>query len=332
MVPRMRLPTLLALALGGGLSGCELQEITLAEPPVDVVVVEALVQLGIPGGFAATTSIDQVVVLLHRTVQGADGLNEPVPGALVQVTAPDGAQFRLRELLDPSGCVSSTPLDGTGTCYRVGGDVWIGGSTIEPGDTLDLEVITLEGEVMRASSIVPGDFSFMGPHNEEACVIPSDVPFSMTWSESPGAWAYISETQIYGLRAALEPRGIDVEVDPLFLLGLSVSAADTTINFPSEFGVFDRFDLDRDVAVVLQQGLPPATWAEVTVTAVDRNYVNWVRGGNFNPSGTVRIPSVTGDGTGYFGTSLTRWVEFLVNPAPQGGIYQARRCPGAAGP
>jgi hypothetical protein len=237
----------------------------------------------------------------------------------------------LRELLDPSGCVSSTPLAGTATCYVLGDEVLAGAPTIQAGDALDLEVITLRGEVMRASSVVPGDFGFVGPHNEEACVIPSDVPFGMTWTESPGAWAYVAETQIYGLRAALEPRGIEVEVDPLFLLGLAVSAADTTISFPNEFGVFDRFDLGREVAVVLQEGLPASTWAEVTVTAVDRNYVNWVRGGNFNPSGTVRIPSVTGDGTGYFGTSVTRWIEFLVNPAPQGGVYQARRCPGGSG-
>jgi hypothetical protein len=318
----------LGLLVGSSMAGCELQELTLAEPPVDVVVVEGLVQLGIPGGFSGR-SIDRVSVLLHRTVQGADGLNEAVPGALVQVTGPDGAQFRLREMLDPSRCVSSTPLDGTGTCYLLGDDILLSIPSIRPGDALDLEVITLRGEVMRSSSVVPGDFGFLGPNNEETCVIPSDAPFALTWTEAPGAWAYVAETQIYGLRAALEPRGIEVEVDPLFLLGLSVSAADTVISFPAEFGVFDRFDLDRDVAVVLQQGLPPGTWAEVTVSAVDRNYVNWVRGGNFNPSGTVRIPSVTGDGTGYFGTSVTRWLEFLVNPAPQGGVYQARRCPGA---
>jgi hypothetical protein len=314
------------------MAGCELQEITLAEPPVDVVVVEGLVQLGIPGGFGGGFSIDRVTVLLHRTVQGGEGRNEPVPGALVQVTGPDGTQYRLRELLDPSRCVSSTPLEGTGTCYQVFDEILTGRSPIQPGDALDLEVITLAGEVMRSSSVVPGEFDFRGPANEEACVIPSDAPFPMTWSEAPGAWAYIAETQIYGLRAALEPRGIEVEVDPLFLLGLAVSAADTTISFPSEFGLFDRFDLDREVAVVLQQGLPPSTRAEVTLTAVDRNYVNWIRGGNFNPSGTVRIPSVTGDGTGYFGTSVTRWLEFLVDPAPQGGTYQARRCPTAGAP
>ena len=94
--------------------------------------------------------------------------------------------------------------------------------------------------------------------------------------------------------------------NPLYLLGLSISDQDTTIVFPSEFGVFNRFELDQAVAVRLQQGLPPATVAEVTITAVDRNFVNWARGGNFNPSGQVRVPSLDGDGTGVFAATVKR--------------------------
>ncbi|NIR36178.1 MAG: hypothetical protein GWN02_08535, partial [Gemmatimonadetes bacterium] len=97
-----------------------------------------------------------------------------------------------------------------------------------------------------------------------------------------------------------------MEDDPLYLLGLSVSVADTTITFPSEFGVFNRLDLDQDVAVRLQRGLPAGVSAEVTITAVDRNYVNWARGGSFNPSGQVRVPSLRGDGTGVFGSTVGR--------------------------
>ncbi|MEQ9570012.1 MAG: hypothetical protein RLN75_07450, partial [Longimicrobiales bacterium] len=202
---------------------------------------------------------------------------------------------------------------------------------LRPGDTLDLDVQLLEGGTIRGRTVLPGDYDFEGPSHEDVCVIPADRPYPLTWTASDGAWAYVAETQIYGLRAALAPRGIDVEIDPLFLLGLSISASDTTIAFPAEFGVFDRFDLDREVALVLQQGLPPSTWAEVVVAAVDRNYVNWIRGGNFNPSGTVRIPSVTGSGTGFFGSGTVRWLEMLVNPPPQGGVYQAPPCPSPGG-
>lgn len=311
----------------GGVAACELQEVSIADPPVDVIVVEGLVQLGLPSTSGADDSFDRIAVFLHRTVQGSEGLNEPVPGALVQVSGPGGAVYRLRELLDPSPCVSSTPFEGTGTCYLVGGLDLAELPPIRPGDTLELEVQPLEGGAIRGRTVVPGAYDFVGPANGQVCVLRPDRPYPLVWTESEGAWAYVSETQLYGLRAALEPRGIEVEIDPLFLVGLSISAADTTITFPGEFGVFDRFDLDRDVAVYLQQGMPPSTWAEVVVAAVDRNYVNWIRGGNFNPSGTVRIPSVTGAGTGFFGSATGRWLRFVVDPPPQGGQYQAPRCP-----
>jgi hypothetical protein len=126
--------------------------------------------------------------------------------------------------------------------------------------------------------------------------------FTVEWTRAEGAWAYISETQIINLTAALEDSNIEVEEDPLLLVGLSVSEADTTIVFPSEFGLFDRPNLGRDLALVLQEGLPFGTQAEVVIAAADRNYVNWVRRGAFNPSGIVRVPSLHGDGTGVFGS------------------------------
>ena len=313
------LVTLLAAA------GCELQEITLAEPPVDVVIVEGLVQVGIPAQ-GAPVSVDRLSVLLHRTVQGEEGLNTPVPDARVEVSNRRGTVYVLNEIGDPTPCVSSTPIEGTGSCYQLVPPELNVFPPVQPGDTLDLTVTTEDGEVSRATTVVPGDFSLIGPLNEEACVIQPDMPFPLAWTSSEGTWAYVAETQIFGLTEALAPRGIAVEVDPLFLLGLSVSASDTTIAFPAEFGVFDRFDLQREVAVALQSGMPPGTWAQIAVGAVERNYVNWVRGGNFNPSGTVRIPSVTGAGTGFFGAALTRWIEVLVNPPPQGGVYDAPRC------
>ena len=87
---------------------------------------------------------------------------------------------------------------------------------------------------------------------------------------------------MWGLREALESQGLEVEADSVALTGVAVSDADTTIVFPSEFGVFDRFSLDSDIALTLQAGIPLGATASVMVGAVDRNYVNWVRGGNFN--------------------------------------------------
>ena len=105
--------------------------------------------------------------------------------------------------------------------------------------------------------------------------------------------------------------------DPLKLLGLSISDQDTTIVFPSEFGIFDRFDLNQDLATRLQDGLPPSTTAQVSITAVEGNFVNWARGGNFNPSGQVRVPSLRGDGTGVFAATVSR--GFLVVSSEQAG-------------
>jgi hypothetical protein len=128
----------------------------------------------------------------------------------------------------------------------------------------------------------------------------------------------VNETSISGLPEALEPEGIVVEEDPLNLLGLSISDQDTTIVFPSEFGIFDRFDLNQDLASRLQDGLPPSTTAKVSITAVEGNYVNWARGGNFNPSGQVRVPSLRGDGTGVFAATVNR--RFVVVSLDQGPL------------
>ena len=63
----------------------------------------------------------------------------------------------------------------------------------------------------------------------------------------------------------------------------------------------------------------------MSIAAADRNYVNWVRGGNFNPSGQVRVPSVRGDGTGVFAATVVR--SLRVFAAPPGAPYDLPLCP-----
>ena len=116
--------------------------------------------------------------------------------------------------------------------------------------------------------------------------------------------------------------------DPLYLFGLAIAARDTTIVFPGEFGVFSRADLDFEVSTLLQKGLPAGVGATVSVGAVDRNWVNWARGGNFNPSGVVRVPSVRGDGTGVFGAGVIRTFGVLAGTGTAGST----RCPPAPTP
>jgi hypothetical protein len=57
----------------------------------------------------------------------------------------------------------------------------------------------------------------------------------------------------------------------------------------------------------------------VAITAVERNFVNWVRGGSFNPSGTVRVSSIVGDGSGVFGAASTRRFTLISSTDPTMG-------------
>jgi hypothetical protein len=309
------------------LAACELEEITLVDPR-DAVVAEAYLQLGVPPGLdeAPGPARDRLTVFLHRTL-GREGESLPVPGARVVVRERGGGPAVELATTVIERCVATTPVDGTGTCYWTPPDA----VPFEPGDTVELRVDLPDGGVMESLSVVPADFRILGVPQEPggACQVPGGTSLELAWTSAAGAWSYVNETIIEGLPEALAPAGIEVdpEDDPLYLLGLSISAADTTIVFPGEFGLFDRFDLDQDLALALQEGLPAPARARVTVAATDRNYVNWVRGGNFNPSGQVRVPSVRGDGTGVFGSAVVR--GFRVIAAPPGVSYDLPSCPGA---
>jgi hypothetical protein len=288
------------LATAAALAGCELNEVTIAEAR-DVVVAEVLVQVG--------RNTNRVTAFLHRTETGGDGR---VPDADIRVTVNGRAELPLIEA-DWVECLVAEEGVGPpaeGTCYVASP---IDANRLAPADRLDLEIRLRDGGLLSAQTVVAGDFELVAP-NPPTCTIPPLQTYEMRWTSAPGAWAYVSETRIEGLSDALDDPEIEIETDPLDLLGVSVSAADTTIVFPAEFGLFDRFDLDRDLALVLQEGLPEGTRATVLVGAADRNWVNWVRGGNFNPSGQVRVPSVQGDGTGVFGSVVLRTARFSADP------------------
>lgn len=302
-----------ALALVAS-NGCSLTDVT-ATAAADIVVVEALLQQRADVGFSPVPA--RLSVFLHRTVQGEGGLSEPVDDADVRVLRPDGSVVELRPA-ERGDCVVSAPINGAGSCYVAPVDDT---RSIEPGERLELTVETARGEVMEAVSVVPGAFDLATVADGGTCRVEPDDPLEVVWSSSEGSWTYFNEIRIVGLPEALPDLG-DIEIpDPLFLVGLSISAEDTTIVVPSEFGILDRFDLDQPLTVALQEGLPEGSQAIVSIGAVDRNYVNWVRGGNFNPSGQVRIPSVRGDGTGFFGTGLIRGFEIRT----EGDIRLCRR-------
>ena len=284
------------------LAGCDLEEVTIIEIE-DVVIAEIYVNL------AEDPTENEIRAFLHHTL-GAPGVDE-LPNALIVVRRPDGLTLNLVENR-LEACLESLPTVGSGACFLADPAQT---PNLSPGDLLEVEVTLADGGSLVGAVRVPSSFHIAGVST--TCRLDPNTLLPILWSSSDGAWAYVNETSISGLPEALRGEGIVAEEDPLNLLGLSISDQDTTVVFPSEFGIFDRFDLSQDLASRLQHGLPPSTTAEVSITAVERNFVNWVRGGNFNPSGQVRVPSLRGDGVGVFGATVNR--RFIVFSSAQAG-------------
>ena len=273
-------------------AACELQEITVAQSE-DVVVAEIYLSSDVDGVSGTAW--------LHRTL-GSAGSTRELSSADVFLRAESRVStVRLRPA-EPSVCAGDElPEYFRGSCHASGP---LEPRYFGPGASVEAIIRLPGGGRITGRTRVPGPYELRTPriNRRRICSLEPGRRLTVEWTRADGAWAYISETQIINLTAALEDSNVEVEEDPLLLVGLSVSEADTTIVFPSEFGLFDRPNLGRDLALVLQEGLPFGTQAEVVIAAADRNYVNWVRRGAFNPSGIVRVPSLHGDGTGVFGS------------------------------
>jgi len=286
----------LLVAAALGLGGCQLDEVSVALPK-DVLLAEAFVLVG--------DGEDQATAFLHWTL-GTRPVRDLARASVVLVV-----NDTLEVSLEPEGeaeCLMPGSAERVeGVCFTAspGSE-----GAIVPGSRLELEVRLGDELELRGRGVIPQDMRILRPRLP-ACALPPRRNLEITWARSPGAWAYYAETTIWNLRRALEPMGIEVEADSIALVGLAISESDTTIMFPREFGIFNRGVLQQEVALALQEGLPPGAVAEVTVAALDRNWVNWVRGGSFNPSGAVRIPSLRGDGFGVLGSAVRRNVAIL---------------------
>jgi hypothetical protein len=283
-----------ALAAGLALlaAGCELAEVTTAGGR-DLVVVEAILRAG----------EERQDVLLHRTLNGEVVRGEPGARVVVRDSAGGEAAFEERPLnlcaerLFPEDTDS---LSIEASCYST----QPGRLHVVPGGAYELRVETRDGLVLRGRTRVPGAFALRRPAVTDplgACALPPRTNLEVVWSRSEDAWSYLVGMQIVGLRSALEGTGIEAP-DLLELTGVAVSEEDTLLVVPREVGLFERFDQDQELMRLLQEGFPPGVGVELAVAAADRNFVNGVRGGGFNPSGNVRISSVVGDGVGVFGS------------------------------
>jgi hypothetical protein len=276
------------------LAACDLQEVTVAESE-DVVVAEITLRAG-----------DTIqTAYLHQTLQARVSAN--VRQARIEITNAQGYVLRFLIATD-SLCLTGDAVGRQGACYVSERSDY----PIVPGETYTLRIELATGEVMTSATRVPQAFTLLRPAAAE-CSLGENTTLPIAWTSSSDAWVYISETLLHGLAPILAQRGIELEDDPLELFGLSISNQDTTIVFPTELGLFQRFDEDLTAALIaIQNGLPAGVVADVTIAAADRNYVNWERGGNFNPSGLIRVASIRGDGTGTFGSIVPRRVVIHV--------------------
>lgn len=310
----MRMPHrwIAAAAVLACTAGCTIADVTEAGGD-DVLVVEGVLRTDRP---------DQRV-LLHRSVRGALAPGEP--DAEVFVTGNSGARHNF-EMVPRAQCLTVDPLYATAdsvdlqaTCYRSASSE---GYWVFPDSVYDLTVVTARGETARGRTHVPAPYTIVQfPYRSrlrdvrKECSIPGNALLPIVWTESRGAYGYLAPLRITGLdRVAPDSVAAPPELE---LNGLAVSSGDTTLVLPGDFGVFERFSLDQRLLRYLRDGLPPGVRAEIVVAAADRNYINGVRGGSFNPSGQVRISSVVGDGRGVFGSLVPLTLIFNVGQPNQ---------------
>lgn len=277
------------------LAGCTLTEVGIPEGE-DVAVVEAVLNTAQP----------TQRLLLHRTVE--DGEARALVADSVLLAAPGGRVLRFAPVAEAAQAECFADADsvprGTVSCYRLP-------FTPEPGAEYQLGVFFDGDRRIRGRTRVPGAFQLGGSPaiRAGACVLRPGQQLELAWTRSPGVWSYLADLEIRGLSRVSGFREVP---DPLNLFGLAISEADTTLRVPADFGLFQAGEIDNQVLSALQAGLPAGVSARLTVAAADRNLVNGIRGGVFNPSGLVRISSVLGDGIGVFGSVVPRVLQIQV--------------------
>ena len=203
--PRLPVGYLFPLLLGLALSGCELDEVTLAQPE-DIPVVEAYIRVG--------DGEDQISAFVHWTLGTRPARDLLALG--VSLTGEDGVAIPLFPEAFSECLREGLEEDVEGVCYSVGS--WAEGR-FEPGTRVELEILFEDGGVIRGATVIPDSISLIQPAAGGQCALPPGRNLEFVWSRSPGVWAYSAETEISDLRSALASEGIVVETDSVALLG-----------------------------------------------------------------------------------------------------------------
>jgi hypothetical protein len=269
----------------------------ITEQGDDLLVVEAVLR----------TDLNRQRVLLHSTLTSGPSNAERTARVVVRTSA--GREILFQHTTNNDLCLD-IPTSVAVACFVSPSR---DGFWVHPGEEYELSITTGDGRRLLGRTRVPGAFQLLQPGPRSTCRLPPDTPLPLVWSRSAGAWSYLADLEISNLQAALSGTVPGEIPEPLTLRGLSISEADTTMTLPGDFGVFQRTEFEQPLLRALQRGLPAGARAWLYVAAVDRNYVNAVRGGSFNPSGRVRVPSVVGDGTGFFGSMVPHSIQIWVH-------------------
>ncbi|MCY3613144.1 MAG: hypothetical protein OXH51_16590 [Gemmatimonadetes bacterium] len=281
------------------LTGCELTDVQV-EPVPDVIVAGVTVVATIDplDPSRIDTRATALITRFHRQQERL------VPGASVRIVGESGRTLDLAEESDPlTTCITPYPYPGgtrppAGSCYFAAKlEAWFA-----PGERLKLLVTLPDGGVLTGESRMPGLFAPSNISLENGrCRLNPDTGYRFEWPPSEGSWAYIAEARFAGLGELWSSE------NPLHLVVTLRGAAATEVTFPRGF-LFEALDDLRadDLYRALREGLPEGAGAKVAIGAVDRNWANWTRLGRIETDGEVNIPSVFGDGTGWFGTGV-RW-------------------------
>ena len=279
------------------LGGCELAEVQ-TEPIPDLILAGVTVVLTVDplDPSRVDTRASALITRFHREWEHEE------PGASVRIAGESGRVLQLAEVPDPLATCVTQLLGGftrptAGSCHLAVAPA----VHFAPGERLTLTVTLPDGGVLTGESRMPGLFAPSQMSLEDGrCRLDPDTGYRFDWTRSAGSSGYIAEARFAGLGDLWDSEY------PLHLEVTLRGADQTQIAFPRGF-LFDQLDLEpTDLYRTLREGLPEGSSAEVAIGAIDRNWANWVRLGRIDFSGEVPVPSVFGDGTGWFGTGV-RW-------------------------
>ncbi len=287
------------------LGGCQLTDVEIVpSPELVVATVTAVLTLDDPVRPAeAEMSVVALITRSHRS------LPFEMAGATVRITGEHGQSVLLEEVPDPQSTCLTNRVP-SGSCYV--GRVWP--SHFAPGEQLSLQVALPGGGLLEGASRLPG---FFAPSElslrDGRCRLEPDTGYRFSWPAVHGARAFIAEARLAGL-GELWSRD-----DPLYLPVTLRGSHHTDVIFPRDF-LYELIEREEwELQSVLHMGLPEGASADVTIGAIDRNWANWIRFRR-RLEGQVRVPSVFGDGTGWFGTAVSWKVGLESREAdPQAG-------------